>query len=363
MSDLDTSETKLGTAHKILRTLEPLIYAKRWLTMGILVVITIFLFAEMLLIRTDAGFDKSIPLEHPYMKVLKQYMTDFGGANTVLVALIQKDGNIYNEKFLTELKQATDEVFFMPGVDRSRVSSLFTPDVRYIEVVEGGFKGGNVIPADYAPTQQMFDVVRDHVGKAEVIGRMTTKDQRGAMIFSELLETDPVTGEKLDYGKVANMLEDKIRGRFTHKDKFIYKLKSDFTSPDGQYKFKAGDQVAEGFTDYGWKLRFQSFDATQQDPVTNETRIIPIKGSLVSVEKVANPQYNPNVDIHILGFAKVVGDVIDATLQVVVFFLVTLIMTMILLWLYVGSFKLAVLPLICSIVAVIWEFGLLRFLG
>ncbi|MGH8539990.1 MAG: efflux RND transporter permease subunit, partial [Stenotrophobium sp.] len=363
MSDLETSEAKLGVAHKILSALEPLIYAKRWLTMGILVAITAFLFIEMVQIRTDAGFDKSIPLEHPYMKVLKQYMTDFGGANTVLVALIQKNGNIYNEKFLTELKAATDEVFFLPGVDRSRVSSLFTPDVRYIEVVEGGFKGGNVIPAEYQPTQEMFDIVRDHVSKAEVIGRMTTKDQRGAMIFSELLETDPVTGVKLDYGKVANQLEDKVRRRFTSKTKYVYTLKSDYTTPDGKYKFKAGDKIDEGFTDYGWKLRFQSFDATKKDPVTDQAKIIPISGSLVDAKAVANPQYNPDIDVHIIGFAKVVGDVIDATLQVVVFFFVTLIMTMILLWLYVGSFKLAVLPLICSIVAVIWEFGLLRWMG
>ena len=30
--------------------------------------------------HVDAGFDKSIPLEHPYMQVLKQYEDDFGGA-------------------------------------------------------------------------------------------------------------------------------------------------------------------------------------------------------------------------------------------------------------------------------------------
>jgi predicted RND superfamily exporter protein len=359
----DTNAAPESRAHKILRAIEPLIYAKRWLTMGILLAITAFLFVEMLMIRTDAGFDKSIPLEHPYMKVLKQYMADFGGANTVLVALIQKDGNIYNEKFLTELKQATDEVFFLPGIDRSRVSSLFTPDVRYIEVVEGGFKGGNVIPAEYQPTQEMFDIVRDHVNKGGHVGRFTTKDQRGAMIFSELLEVDPVTGEKLDYGNVANMLEDRIRGRFTSKVKYVYKLKSDYTSEDGKFQFKAGDVVDEGFTDLGWKQRFTTFHATKKDEAADKTEIVPIKGSLVDVTTEDNPQYNPNVDIHILGFAKVVGDVIDATLQVVVFFIITLIMTMILLWLYVGSFKLAVLPLVCSIVAVIWEFGLLRLIG
>src|SRR3546814_6282975 len=137
----------------------------------------------MVQIKTDAGFDKSIPLEHPYMKVLKQYMADFGGANTVLVALMQKPGHgdIYNEKFLTSLKTATDELFFLPGVDRSRVSSIFTPDVRYIEVVEGGFAGGNVIPADYQPTQKYFDVVRAKVGKGGHVGSYVAKDQDGAM--------------------------------------------------------------------------------------------------------------------------------------------------------------------------------------
>ena len=357
------SDSHQSRATKILRAIEPLIYAKRKLTMGILLVITAFLFFEMIQIRTDAGYDKSIPLDHPYMQVLKQYQADFGGANNVLVALIQKDGNIYNEKFLAELKAATDEVFFIPGVDRSRVSSLFTPDVRYIEVVEGGFKGGNVIPAEYAPTQQMFDIVRGNVNKGGHVGRFTTKDQRGAMIYSELLEVDPVTGEKLDYARVAETLEDKIRGRFTSKIKYVYKMKADYATDDGKYKFKAGDTVEEGFVDLGWKMRFKTFLTPKKADGEEKVDMVPIKADQVTVSTEDNPQYNPAVDVHILGFAKVVGDVIDATLQVVVFFILTLIMTLILLWLYVGSFKLAILPLVCSLTAVIWEFGLLRMMG
>src|SRR3546814_17530171 len=116
------------------------------------------------------------------MKVLKQYMADFGGANTVLVALMQKPGHgdIYNEKFLTSLKTATDELFFLPGVDRSRVSSIFTPDVRYIEVVEGGFAGGNVITADYTPTKKYFDVVRAHLGNGGEFGSSRDQEKGGA---------------------------------------------------------------------------------------------------------------------------------------------------------------------------------------
>ncbi|MGH6959245.1 MAG: efflux RND transporter permease subunit, partial [Dongiaceae bacterium] len=176
---------------------------------------------------------------------------------------------------------------FLPGIDRSRVSSLFTPDVRFLEVVEGGFSGGNVIPAEYQPTPAMFALVRANVGKGGHVGRYTTKDQRGAMIFAELLEVDPVTGQKLDYKDAAAKLEAEIRGKYQDED----------------------------------------------------------------------------VQIHILGFAKVVGDVIAATIEVVMFFGLTLVMTFILLWLYIGSVRLAWLPLACSIAAVIWEFGLLRMLG
>jgi predicted RND superfamily exporter protein len=283
-----TTETGApSTAEKILRAIEPLIYAKPKVTMGILLAVTVLLAWSAALIKTDAGFDKSIPLEHPYMQVLKQYQDDFGGANTVLVALIQKDGDIYNEKFLTKLKAVTDDIFFLPGIDRSRVSSLFTPDVRFLEVVEGGFSGGNVIPAEYQPTPEMFEVVRSNVGKAGIIGRYTTRDQRGAMIFAELLEVDPVTGVKLDYKDAASKLETEIRGKYQDED----------------------------------------------------------------------------VQVHILGFAKVVGDVIDATVEVVMFFVLTLVMTFILLWLYIGSIRLAWLPLACSIVAVVWEFGLLNLFG
>ncbi len=283
-----TTETGApSTAEKILRAIEPLIYAKPKVTMGILLAVTVLLAWAAALIKTDAGFDKSIPLEHPYMQVLKQYQDDFGGANTVLVALIQKDGDIYNEKFLSKLKAVTDDIFFLPGIDRSRVSSLFTPDVRFLEVVEGGFSGGNVIPAEYQPTPAMFEVVRSNVGKAGIIGRYTTRDQRGAMIFAELLEVDPVTGVKLDYKDAAHKLESEIRGKYQDED----------------------------------------------------------------------------VQVHILGFAKVVGDVIDATIEVVLFFVLTLVMTFVLLYFYIGSIRLAWLPLACSITAVIWEFGLLKLLG
>jgi hypothetical protein len=54
-----------------------------------------------------------------------------------------------NEVLLGLLQQVTDDVFFIPGVDRTQVMSLYTPNVRFTEVVEDGISGGNVIPDDF----------------------------------------------------------------------------------------------------------------------------------------------------------------------------------------------------------------------
>ena len=275
------------TQDHILRAIEPLIYAKRAVTMGILLLLTVVFGYLASQTEIDAGYLKSIPLEHPYMETFLEYRDELGGANQILVALTQKNDNkIYNKEFLDKLKKVTDEVFFLPGVNRARVQSLFTPNVRYIEVVEGGLSGGNVVPADYAPTRDMFDLIETNVGKADIIGRFVSEDETGAMVQAQLLDIDPKTGEELDYVRVANELED-IRQKY-------------------------------------------------------ETE---------------------NIRIHVIGFAKVVGDIVEGAGKVALFFLITLVMTALLLWGYLGSPKLAMVVLVASIICVIWEFGLLTASG
>ncbi len=274
------------TQEKILRVVIPLIYARRKLAMSLLVLFTSFMLYQAMQVGVDAGFEKQIPLEHPYMKTFKKHEAAFGGANLVSVVLMSKDGDIYSAEFLETLRKVTDEVFFLPGIDRSRVTSLFTPGVRYIEIVEDGFSGGDVVPRDYQPTDEMLKSIRSNVGKAGVIGRLVSNGQDGAMVVAELLELHPVTGERLDYQDVAKKLEA-IRQQF-------------------------------------------------------ETE---------------------NISIHIIGFAKIIGDVTDASMEVVSFFAVALLLSMLLLWAFCGSLRLSFLPMIAALMAVVWEFGMLHTAG
>ena len=191
-----------------------LIFSNRILILVLFTALTAFTGYNALKLRVDAGFEKLLPYNHEYIKTLEHYQNDFGTGNQIVVALIQKEGTIFNPKFFEALKLATDEVFFLPGIARSTVTSIFTPNVRYIEVVEDGFSGGNVIPAEFRPTEHWMPIVRNNIIKSGRLGNLVANDFSGALIRAELIERDPTTRQPLDYQKVAADLEEKIRKKF-----------------------------------------------------------------------------------------------------------------------------------------------------
>src|SRR5512139_2987811 len=101
--------------------LENLLFGHRLIVVGLFVLATMGFVWSASGLHIDAGFAKQLPLKHPYMATFVKHQQEFGGANRVLVALIARDGNMFTPKFFETLKAATDEVFFLPGVDRGRV--------------------------------------------------------------------------------------------------------------------------------------------------------------------------------------------------------------------------------------------------
>jgi uncharacterized protein len=69
------------------------------------------------------------------------------------------------------------------------------------------------------------------------------------------------------------------------------------------------------------------------------------------------------LQIRVVGFAKVVGDLIEGLQQVLQFFLLALVITTALLYGYTRCKRSTALVVVCSVVAVVWQFGLLALLG
>lgn len=272
---------------KIINQLGKLFFNNRLLVIVFFSVITLFLINQMLNLKLDAGFEKNIPLNHSYMKTYLQYQHQFGGANNIMVSVEDLSGDIFNPEFFDSLKNIHDEIFFISGVDRSLVKSLFSPSTRFTEVVEDGFVGGPVIPASFTNKKEDLFTVKSNIEKAGIVGRLVSTDYRAAMISAQLMEFDPVTGVKLDPIKFANQLEQQLRKKYE----------------------------------------------------------------------------NEKIKIHIIGFSKMVGDIANAAKDVMFFFIIAFFITAIMVYLFSRSLVLTAFSLICSVMAVIWQLGLLNLMG
>ena len=308
-------------------------------------------------VQLDPGFLKLIPVEHPYMRTMMQYMDDFSGANKILVNLRWKgEGDIYNPAFMKALQETTDEVFFIPGINRTKVSSLFTPNVYYIEITEDGFRGEPVVPARYSGTEQDLERVRNNVEHSGQIGQLVAVDLKGAMVQADLHEYDPNAGVKVDYWEVQGKLEE-IRGRYESPIQYVYRMKR------AREPFEAGEVVAEGYVDYGAMLGMQKFRVLRDVPGAEGKQEFIVEGGEVEVETVDNPAYNPDIEVNIIGFARLLGDVIKGLVGVFAFFAIAFAITAVLLYWYTRSLRTTVVALFVAMLPVLWLIGVLPLLG
>lgn len=273
------------------RLAEHLVFANRPLILVVFAIITVAMLFFASQLKVDAGFKKQVPLQHEYMQTFQDYELEFGGANRVLVAVVAKDGDMLDQAFMATLENVTNEVINLDATDDARARSLFTPNVRFIEVVEDGLSGGNVIPQTFTPnvegfasTPEDFDQIRGNIIKANIVGRLVAKDFSGAMIWADLIPESATN--KLDYQQVADQFEA-IRQKYEDE----------------------------------------------------------------------------NHSVHIIGFAKMVGDISDGARSVIKFFALTIAFTWLLLFLYSTSAKLASLTVAAALVSVVWMLGALQLMG
>ena len=81
------------------------------------------------------------------------------------------------------------------------------------------------------------------------------------------------------------------------------------------------------------------------------------------LEDIRGKYSSADIDIHIVGFAKLVGDVVEGLNTVIGFFAIAFVITGVLLWLYSRSLRLTVVALFVALLPVIWLLGLLPLLG
>lgn len=181
------------------------------LVFGIVMTMVLGYFATHL--QVTAGFSKMIPLNHEYMRTFTDYQTDFGGADKLLIAVKVKNGDLFQKDVMESVRKITEDVFYIKGIDRSSLTSLFTPNARYNEVVEEGFRSGRLVPSDFSGKPEEMALVKGNILKSDWIGRYVSADMTATMVAATLQEQDPDTGRPLDLRSIGAQLEQ-IRGKY-----------------------------------------------------------------------------------------------------------------------------------------------------
>ncbi len=267
---------------------ERLLFGNRVVVIVLFALATLFFGFHASKLRPDASFEKMIPTSHPYIQNYLKNRDDLKSlGNSIRIIVQTTEGDIFDKDFQDTLQRVNDEVFYIPGVDRAGLQSIWTPNVRWSEVTEEGFRGGTVIPNGYDGSPEKLEELKANVLRSGQVGRLVANNFRSATIIAPLTDTNPDTGERLDYRDFSNSIEELVRSKY-------------------------------------------------------ETDTIKIR---------------------VTGFAKIVGDLIEGAVQVALFFAAAWLITKVLLLVYSRCWYATLVPLFCSTIAVIWQLGLIRFMG
>ena len=267
--------------------LERLIFNHRRVVLIACLLVTALLGQQFLGLRLNASFEKMLPQHEEYIENYLANQRDLKGLGNSVRIAVETDGeSIFSGDYLETLRKINDEVFLIPGVDRSAMKSLWTPATRWSAVTEDGLEGGPVMPEAYDGSTASLATVRANVERSGEIGQLVAPNFKSSVLFVPLLDRNNETGEPLDYRVLSHRLEA-VRD--------VY----------------AGEHIR----------------------------------------------------IHITGFAKMIGDLLDGLHQILAFFAVAVLATCCILYLYTRCLRSTLLVVVCSITAVIWQLGFVAIIG
>ncbi|WP_412071757.1 efflux RND transporter permease subunit, partial [Pseudomonas fluorescens] len=247
------------------------------------------------------SFEKMIPQSQPYIQnFLENRQSLRGLGNSVRVVVENTQGDIFDPDYLNVLKQVNDELFLTEGVDRAWMKSLWTPAVRWTEVTEEGFQGGPVMPDSYQGSPSDIEQLRQNISRAGIVGSLVASDFKSSMLIVPLLDKTSATGQSIDYHQFSRLLEERLRDKLEFANGAVHKAGEEGS---GQYK------------------------------------------------------------VRVIGFAKLMGDLIDGLIQVMMFFGLAVITSLLIIYAYTRCVRSTLLVVGCSLIAVVWQLGIVAWLG
>ncbi len=182
----------------------------------ILIAVTAFMAYWAAHARIATRFENFFPAGHPDTLLYREFQYRYGGAQTMVLMLRVRHGDIFNLKTLAKIRDINRLVNRLPGVNHNEVFSLASYRVAYPKSIPGAliftcFMYPNV-PTTEAELQRLRNNVKLH---REQVANVITGDDRGAVVSASFNE------RHLDYKALFDGVQD-IVNRYRDANTDIY---------------------------------------------------------------------------------------------------------------------------------------------
>ena len=154
-------------------------------------------------IRLDVQLEKMFPTNHPFVSLNRELGSKFGGANTLLVAVRVKRGDVFERPTLEKIQRITDAIYFLPENIRPLTASITLMKSKYIRSSGAGNVAidGLLWPKLPATPEEVRFAKENVFANPMYEGSLVSSDGKAALIVAELKPD-------IDYLRVFRFLED-----------------------------------------------------------------------------------------------------------------------------------------------------------
>jgi predicted RND superfamily exporter protein len=151
-------------------------------------------------VKVYTKFADLLPQGHEYIKVHNEIRAQFGGANTVTMVLQVREGDIFNPTTLQKIRDITDELYLIPGVDRFKIFSMAVNLLVDMVVTSGGWEYQSMMWPDVPKTQAEINKLKERIFASGYYGSFVFYDSKKTLIRADFFE------DEIDYSVVFKEL-------------------------------------------------------------------------------------------------------------------------------------------------------------
>jgi predicted RND superfamily exporter protein len=173
-----------------MKKLADVIIEKRLMILIVISLITLFFMYRTTQIEVYTKFADLLPQKHEYIKLHNEIRSKFGGANTMNILLQVREGDIFNVETLQRIKDITEELYLIPGVDRFKIFSIAVNSMVDMVITSGGFDFQPLMWPDVPQTAEEIEALRNRVYASVFYGNFVWFDNKKSLISADFFEDE-----------------------------------------------------------------------------------------------------------------------------------------------------------------------------